>query len=92
MIPVLSFADLGAPDNTPERGCNTSETIAIVDTVSAIVQPNIHGKRWLWSEHGYGSSSNMFLGRPVTKTTVNATAVDLLHQGWATFWLGCVHL
>lgn len=86
-----SLAYLGAPDNTPQQACNTSEALAIADTVAKIVRPHIGGKRWLWSEHGWGSTHNFFLGKNVSTDTANNTAVDLLHQNWATLFLGMDH-
>ena len=86
-----SLAYLGAPDNTPQRACNTSEVLAISDTVTKIVRPHIKGKRWLWSEHGWGSTQDFFLGQPVKTDTANNTAMDLLHQNWATLFFGTDH-
>ena len=86
-----SLAYLGAPDNTPRKACNTSEALAITDTVTKVVRPHIGGKRWLWSEHGWGSTQNFFLGKPVSTDAANNTAMDLMHQNWATLFFGLDH-
>ena len=87
---MYSLAYLGAPDETPTKACNISELLAITDTVSQIVRPQCrkHGKRWLWSEHGWGSTENFFTGAPATVDAANNTALDLLHQNWASSFLG----
>ena len=73
-------------------GGSLSDMQAITDVALKVVRDHVVDSRWLWAEHGWGSTSALsFPGGSRGGVWAGLSPTDALHQNWASAFLALDH-